>query len=161
MPAALPRTGATLVICPVAAVIQWVGEIDKYVERGKARVLVYHGPKRGLGKYDFREYDFILTTYSTMEGDYRRNVMPPKVECEFCGKKFNEKRMTVHLLYYCGPEARRTEAQAKQEKKKKDVPKKMEELDGDDEQEEEDLKGKGMGRKRGLRRRRVSWRSRQ
>ncbi|KAJ6793850.1 DNA repair protein RAD16-like [Iris pallida] len=149
---ALPRTGATLVICPVVAVIQWAGEIDKHVEKGKARVLVYHGPKRGLGRYDFRDYDFVLTTYSTIEGDYRRNVMPPKEECEFCGKKFNEKRMKVHLLYYCGPEARRTEAQAKQEKKRKDVPKKIEELDDDDDNDDEDRKGqgKGKGKKKGV-----------
>src|SRR4051812_27332151 len=28
------RTGATLVICPVVVVIQWVGEIERYTARG-------------------------------------------------------------------------------------------------------------------------------
>lgn len=115
----LPRTGATLVICPVVAVIQWVGEIERYTEKGCARVLVYHGPKRAKSDYDFTNYDFVITTYQTIEYDYRRNIMPEGKECMYCGKKYSAKSMKIHLRYHCGPNARKTAAQAKQDKKKK------------------------------------------
>ncbi|XP_020093229.1 DNA repair protein RAD16 isoform X1 [Ananas comosus] len=115
----LPRTKCTLVICPVVAVIQWVGEIERYTEKGSARVLVYHGAKRSHTYGDFSDYDFVLTTYSTIESDYRKYVMPPKEKCEYCGKKFNSNKMRIHLKYYCGPFARKTEKQSKQVSKKK------------------------------------------
>lgn len=115
----MPSTGATLVICPVVAVIQWVGEIERFTEKGSARVLVYHGPKRAQLDYDFTKYDFVITTYQTIEYDYRKNVMPEGKECRYCGKKYSVKSMKIHLKYYCGPNAKKTAAQAKQYKKKK------------------------------------------
>ncbi|KAJ3705333.1 hypothetical protein LUZ61_009038 [Rhynchospora tenuis] len=110
---------STLVVCPVVAVIQWAGEIEKHTEKGKVRVLVYHGAKRDKCEVDFRQYDFVLTTYSTIESDYRKYILPPKEKCEYCGRGFvSTNKLYTHQRYYCGPDARKTEKQAKQETKK-------------------------------------------
>ena len=117
-----PAVRCTLVICPVVALIQWVGEIEKYTRKGSAKVLVYHGAKRATVNHDFNDYDFVLTTYSTIEGDYRKYVMPPKEPCRYCGELFRPNRLKVHQRYYCGPYAKKTENQAKQLKKVKKSP---------------------------------------
>ncbi|KAJ1291065.1 hypothetical protein BS78_02G291200 [Paspalum vaginatum] len=112
------QVGCTLVVCPVVAVIQWTEEIERHTASGSVRVLIYHGAKRVAQKFDFDSYDFVITTYSTIEADYRKHIMPPKIRCEFCEKLFYPNKMKVHLKYYCGPDAQRTEAQAKQQSKK-------------------------------------------
>ncbi|XP_072958069.1 DNA repair protein RAD16 [Typha angustifolia] len=115
----LPRTKCTLVVCPVVAVIQWVGEIERHTQKGSVKVLVFHGAKRLNANYNFNDYDFVLTTYSTIESDYRKNILPPKKMCQYCQKKFYPPQMRVHLKYYCGPSAMKTDKQAKQVSKKK------------------------------------------
>lgn len=105
-------------ICPVVAVIQWAQEIERHTAKGSARVLLYYGARRGSQKYDFDTYDFVVTTYSTIEADYRKHIMPLKIRCEYCDKLFYPNKMKVHLTYYCGPDALRTEKQAKQMSKK-------------------------------------------
>uniref|UniRef100_A0A0E0LL70 Uncharacterized protein n=1 Tax=Oryza punctata TaxID=4537 RepID=A0A0E0LL70_ORYPU len=105
------------------------------------RVLVYHGGRRGAQKYDFNKYDFVITTYSTIEADYRKHIMPPKIRCCYCDKLFYPNKLKVHLRYYCGPDAQRTEKQAKQESRKwgskkgtwkRRVQKKKNDSDGED-----------------------------
>lgn len=113
----LPGIKATLVICPLVAVIQWVGEIDRFTGKGTNKVLVYHGANRGKSHHQFSEYDFIITTYSIVEAEYRKHVMHPKERCEWCGKLLNEKKMAVHLKYFCGPNAQKTDKQSKQQSK--------------------------------------------
>ncbi|OEL34554.1 ATP-dependent helicase rhp16 [Dichanthelium oligosanthes] len=112
------QVGCTLVVCPVVAVIQWAEEIERHTASGSVRVLIYHGAKRGAQKFDFNSYDFIVTTYSTIEADYRKHIMPPKIRCEYCDKLFYPNKLKVHLKYFCGPDAVRTEKQAKQQSKK-------------------------------------------
>ncbi|CAN6199154.1 unnamed protein product [Urochloa humidicola] len=112
------RVGCTLVVCPVVAVIQWAEEIERHTASGSVRVLVYHGAKRGTQKLDFNKYDFVITTYSTIEADYRKHIMQPKIRCQYCDKLFYPNKMKVHLKYFCGPDAVRTEKQAKQQSKK-------------------------------------------
>ncbi|KAH9793254.1 Helicase protein with RING/U-box domain-containing protein [Citrus sinensis] len=109
---------ATLVICPVAAVTQWVSEINRFTSVGSTKVLIYHGSNRERSAKQFSEFDFVITTYSIIEADYRKHVMPPKQKCQYCGKSFYQKKLVVHLKYFCGPSAVRTEKQSKQEKKK-------------------------------------------
>lgn len=113
----LPGIKATLVICPLVAVIQWVGEIDRFTGKGTNKVLVYHGANRGKSHHQFSEYDFIITTYSIVEAEYRKNVMRPKERCEWCGKLLNEQKMKIHLKYFCGPDAQKTDKQSKQQSK--------------------------------------------
>lgn len=117
----LPEIKATLVICPLVAVIQWVNEIDRFTSKGSNKVLVYHGANRGKTLHEFSEYDFIITTYSIVESEYRKNVMPPKQKCQWCGKLYYEHKMAIHLKYFCGPDAIRTSKQSKQRRKGKNV----------------------------------------
>ncbi|KAK6242877.1 hypothetical protein QUC31_013382 [Theobroma cacao] len=114
----LPMIRGTLVICPVVAVSQWVSEIDRFTSRGSTKVLVYHGTNRGKNIKQFLDYDFVITTYSIVEAEYRKYMMPPKEKCPYCGKSFYQKKLSVHLKYYCGPDAVKTEKQSKQERKK-------------------------------------------
>ncbi|KAF3443660.1 hypothetical protein FNV43_RR13350 [Rhamnella rubrinervis] len=113
----LPSINGTLVICPVVAVTQWVGEIEKFTSKGSTKVLVYHGPNREKSSKQLSKYDFVITTYSTIEADYRKCIMPPKMKCPYCGRLYHEKRLSTHMKYYCGPDARKTEKQSKQQKK--------------------------------------------
>ncbi|CAL9778685.1 unnamed protein product [Musa acuminata subsp. burmannicoides] len=115
----LPEIKCTLVICPVVAVIQWVGEIDRYTEKGSTKVLVYHGAKRDKINSNFDDYDFVITTYSTIECEFRKYMMPPKVTCQWCSKMLYPNKLRIHLKYYCGPDASKTEKQSKQVSKKK------------------------------------------
>lgn len=108
----------TLVICPVVAVSQWVSEIDRFTSRGSTKVLVYHGANRGKYMKQLLDYDFVITTYSIVEAEYRKYMMPSKEKCPYCGKSFHQKKLSVHLKYYCGPDAVKTEKQSKQERKK-------------------------------------------
>ncbi|KAJ6680462.1 hypothetical protein OIU79_020045 [Salix purpurea] len=114
---------ATLVVCPVVAVTQWVSEIDRYTTKGSTKVLVYHGANREKSSKLFHDYDFVITTYSIIESEFRKYMMPPKKKCVHCGNSFYEKKHIVHLKYFCGPDANRTAKQSKQAKKKqKTVP---------------------------------------
>ncbi|WMV38366.1 hypothetical protein MTR67_031751 [Solanum verrucosum] len=71
----LPEVKGTLVICPVVALIQWVNEIDRFTTIGSNKVLIYHGANREKDINRFAEYDFVITTYSTVETEYRKNIM--------------------------------------------------------------------------------------
>ncbi|XP_021893748.1 DNA repair protein RAD16-like [Carica papaya] len=108
----------TLVICPVVAVTQWVSEIERFTSRGSTKVLVYHGANRGKSSRQFTDYDFVITTYSIVENEYRKYMMPPKDRCPYCGNQYQRKRLSFHLRYFCGPTAIRTLNQSKQMKKK-------------------------------------------
>lgn len=108
---------ATLVICPVVAIIQWRGEIARYTAPGSLKVVVYHGNKRATDVKELEEADVVLTTYSTIESEYRRTMLPSKVTCDYCGQRFYPERLKVHLRFFCGPNAMKSEALAKQQKK--------------------------------------------
>lgn len=87
---------ATLVVCPVVALIQWRQEIARFTAPGSVKVVVYHGAKRGqlvgagagvraaaakagrgaaaamTGLEALTEADVVLTTYSVIENEFRR-----------------------------------------------------------------------------------------
>lgn len=91
------NNGCTLVICPLVALIQWEGEIERHTREGSVKVLAFHGAKRNKGDVDFGRYDFVLTTYGTVETEYRKHVMPPKETCENCGRTFADaKKLAAH-----------------------------------------------------------------
>lgn len=117
----LPAIKGTLVICPLVAAMQWVSEIDRFTSKGSNKVLVYHGSNRGKMNYQFSEYDFVITTYSIVEAEFRKNVMPPKQKCQWCGKFLYEEKMVFHLRYFCGPDSIRTTKQSKQRKKRSEL----------------------------------------
>lgn len=113
----LPPIKGTLVICPLVAVMQWVREIDRFTSKGSTKVLVYHGANRAKNHYQFSQYDFVITTYATIEAEFRKYVLPPKDKCQYCGKLFYGNKLKIHLKYMCGPGAVRTTKQAKQQRK--------------------------------------------
>ncbi|CAI6010374.1 unnamed protein product [Closterium sp. NIES-65] len=108
---------ATLVICPLIAVLQWRQEIARFTRPDSVKVLVYHGPKRAISVKDLEEYDVVLTTFSIVEAEMRAAVFPSKVPCQWCQKMFFPDRLEIHQKYFCGPNAKRTAKQAKQQKK--------------------------------------------
>lgn len=113
------RAGAragTLVVCPVIALNQWKSEIEKFTENDTLTVGIYHGPKRSkeMPMEMMSKYDVLLTTYQVLEQDFRKMMSPNKVACPNCGGKFKVDKLRVHLKYFCGESAQRTEAQARQ-----------------------------------------------
>ncbi|KAG9157764.1 hypothetical protein Leryth_017846 [Lithospermum erythrorhizon] len=117
----LPAIQATLVICPLVAVMQWVNEIDRFTSKGSNQVLVYHGSSRSKKNHQFSEYDFVITTYSIVESEYRRSIMPPKQKCQWCRKLLHEEKMVFRLRYFCGPDAIRITKQSEQHKKSSEI----------------------------------------
>lgn len=71
--------GATLVICPVVALSQWRAELARHTAPGSLRVLVYHGASRGFSAAELSAFDVVLTTYSTLEVEFRKMLAPTKV----------------------------------------------------------------------------------
>eukprot|EP00929_Paragymnodinium_shiwhaense_P110400 TRINITY_DN7739_c0_g2_i1.p1 TRINITY_DN7739_c0_g2~~TRINITY_DN7739_c0_g2_i1.p1 ORF type:complete len:1202 (+),score=339.40 TRINITY_DN7739_c0_g2_i1:57-3662(+) len=114
---ASPNRGPTLVVTPAAAMLQWHNEIKRFCEPGTLDVELYYGFDRGRISFEGRANLVVLTTYQTLEADYRKEVNKTKVACEWCGRMFLPEKLQYHLKYYCGPEAERTEKQQKQEKK--------------------------------------------
>ncbi|KAH0650635.1 hypothetical protein KY284_030547 [Solanum tuberosum] len=66
----LPVVKGTLVVCPVIAAMQWFREIERCTTRGSNKTFVYHGAKMEKCMNKLEEYDFVITTYPTIEADY-------------------------------------------------------------------------------------------
>lgn len=111
--------GGTLVICPVIAISQWKAEIEKFTEGDTLTVGTYHGPNRAseMPLELLCKYDVVLTTYQVIESDFRKMTSPNKVKCPNCGAKYKVDKLRVHLKYFCGDGAQRTEAQARQRRR--------------------------------------------
>lgn len=53
-----------------------------YTKPNPQKVVVYHGARRGeLTRAALEGADVVLTTYSALEADFRRTMMPAKVAC--------------------------------------------------------------------------------
>ncbi|KAK9151700.1 hypothetical protein Syun_010009 [Stephania yunnanensis] len=74
----LPELKCTLVVCPIGAITQWKNEIAKYTREESTKVLIYHGSNRRQNLAQFSDYDFVLTTYSTVGVEYKKHVMALK-----------------------------------------------------------------------------------
>lgn len=66
------------------------------------QVVIYHGNKREASVEELSQADVVLTTYSIVENEFRKNCLPDKVPCSYCNKKFFPDRLKVHLRY-CFP----------------------------------------------------------
>ncbi|KAH0653505.1 hypothetical protein KY289_031183 [Solanum tuberosum] len=88
----IPTVKGTLVVCPVIGVMQWFREIERCTTKGSNKTLVYHGANREKCTYKLEEYDFVITTYYTIEADYRtkkskhnsKNSKPRPVLVKMC-----------------------------------------------------------------------------
>lgn len=61
------------------------------------QVVVYHGAKRATTSAELASADVVLTTYSIIESEHRRHMMPGKVACRYCNHKFYADRLRLHL----------------------------------------------------------------
>ncbi len=62
-------------------------------------MVVYHGNKRASSAEELENADVVLTTYSIVEGEFRRHTQPNKATCTYCNKKYYPDRLKVHLRY--------------------------------------------------------------
>lgn len=118
---ARPLRGPCLVVCPMAAVNQWVSEIKRFTAQGSLRTLVYHGASKANMTSQFKKVDVVITTYQTLETEYRRETNKMRLPCKYCGKLFMPEKLAFHQKYFCGPDATRTAKQQMTEKKWKDA----------------------------------------
>ncbi|GFE53462.1 DNA repair protein [Babesia ovis] len=113
--------GGTLIVSPLAALLQWYNEIKSKVDEGYLSVLLYHGPHRKDLVDVINNYDVVLTTYSIVETEFRKVQNKNKVTCQYCGRMYLQKTLILHQKYFCGPFAQRTMKQSLSERKR-DVP---------------------------------------
>ena len=106
--------GGTLVVCPLIALHQWKSEIEKFTEENALTVGLYYGADRESKQSLLCKYDVVLTTYQILESDFRKMTSPNKVRCPNCKRMFRSDKLIVHLKYFCGETAQRTEAQSRQ-----------------------------------------------
>ncbi|KAK6784944.1 hypothetical protein RDI58_018399 [Solanum bulbocastanum] len=67
----LPTVKGTLIVCPVIGALQWFREIERCTTKDSNKTLLYHGTNRGKFTHNLEDYDFVITTYSTIQADYR------------------------------------------------------------------------------------------
>mmetsp|Transcript_28795 Transcript_28795/g.66965 ORF Transcript_28795/g.66965 Transcript_28795/m.66965 type:complete len:1122 (-) Transcript_28795:125-3490(-) len=106
--------GPNLVICPAAAMLQWRNEVTRFVEPGALGVELYYGHERKGQDFNDKGNIVVLTTYQTLEADYRHEVNKYKVKCEWCDRLFLPEKLKFHQKYFCGPDAERTDKQKQQ-----------------------------------------------
>jgi DNA repair protein RAD16 len=109
--------GGTLVVCPVVAVMQWKSEIERFVEPNRVSVYIHHGAKRDDLPSRIASHDIVLTTYSIIENEVRKTLGWSKVACKYCKKKYLPEKLVTHNKYFCGPNAKKTLKQDKQQRK--------------------------------------------
>lgn len=98
--------GATLVVAPLAAVLQWKQEIERFSKPQSLTVILYHGSCREALLRCIHKYDVVITTYSIVESDYRRVINTHKVVCKVCFAlrchgAYVPKQPCKVLLYQC------------------------------------------------------------
>ncbi|CAA9991305.1 DNA repair protein rhp16, putative [Plasmodium knowlesi strain H] len=113
--------GQTLIIAPIAAVMQWKSEIEKFIEGDILKVYVYHGSVKKVSFEELQKYDIIITSYAMVEVHFRKIINKYKVPCEYCGRLYLPNTLVLHKKYFCGPDAVRTEKLKKRKKKNKDT----------------------------------------
>jgi DNA repair protein RAD16 len=106
----------TLVVCPVSSMLQWEDEIRRHVSVGTLNVYICEKSKK-IVPHEFETADVVLTTYAMLELSWRGLINEGKIPCEYCGQLFLPRKLRVHNKYYCGPKAKMTVRQQKQERR--------------------------------------------
>ena len=89
------RVGTTLIVVPFSSVTQWFNEIETFAP--SLKVLVYHTSSK-VAVSQLNCYDIVITTYQTLECNYRMQVKP-KVCC--CDKYYTPAQLAVHQQLNC------------------------------------------------------------
>ncbi|KIV97015.1 hypothetical protein PV10_00822 [Exophiala mesophila] len=91
----------SLIVAPVALLLQWQREFEKMVKPShRLKILIYHGASRNVAWADLKSYDVVLTTYGTLVTECKRLVAwheklkmvpdavpTPAEECSILGDK--------------------------------------------------------------------------
>eukprot|EP01062_Namystynia_karyoxenos_P006440 TRINITY_DN12253_c0_g3_i1.p1 TRINITY_DN12253_c0_g3~~TRINITY_DN12253_c0_g3_i1.p1 ORF type:complete len:1155 (+),score=498.32 TRINITY_DN12253_c0_g3_i1:72-3536(+) len=123
-PAQRRQRGATLIVAPASAMLQWEDELGRFVTApSPLRVSVYHGSRKRDGRSleSLTAEHVVLTTYGTLEQEFRKVIEAAKVPCQYCGRGFLYRTLQVHLRYFCGPDAERSAKLALRERKQKET----------------------------------------
>lgn len=71
------RTAATLVVCAVSLVGQWIDEArSKLAGSDTLRIQMYHGSNRVKNAAKLAEFDLVVTTYQTLGSDFSTGKSP-------------------------------------------------------------------------------------
>uniref|UniRef100_A0A6P7GUY4 Transcription termination factor 2 n=1 Tax=Diabrotica virgifera virgifera TaxID=50390 RepID=A0A6P7GUY4_DIAVI len=65
--------GGTLIVCPASLLNQWSRELEVRTTRGLASCEIYHGPRREKKAKRLAKYDMVVTTYSIIKNECRKN----------------------------------------------------------------------------------------
>ena len=88
VPAGMLRSSATLVVCAVSLVGQWMAEAQSKLDKGPAgtslRIVMYHGQNRIKDvKKLANDYDVVVTTYQTLGADFSHAGGKANPNCSF------------------------------------------------------------------------------
>ena len=65
----------SLIVAPVALLLQWQREFEKMVRPShRLNILIFHGASRNVAWADLKKYDVVLTTYGTLVTECKRLV---------------------------------------------------------------------------------------
>lgn len=73
-PGALRPSRATVVVCPVTIVAQWIQMVERFLVRPTAEVVLYHGSRKTSDVDVLENAEIILTTYETLSKEYQKKV---------------------------------------------------------------------------------------
>ncbi|GBF65306.1 DNA repair protein [Trichophyton mentagrophytes] len=65
----LIKAKTTLLVSPLSAVGNWVGQIKEHIKDGALSYYVFHGPNRTEDPKELARYDIVITTYTTILSD--------------------------------------------------------------------------------------------
>ncbi|XP_015159086.1 ATP-dependent helicase rhp16-like [Solanum tuberosum] len=91
----LPTVKGTPVVCPLIGEMEWVRKIERCTTKGSNKTLFYHGTNREKCMFKLEEYDFVITTYSTIQADYK-----PKKTKKNCsvGEDVSKRKSVLHSV---------------------------------------------------------------
>ncbi|KAJ2850406.1 hypothetical protein J3B02_003674, partial [Coemansia erecta] len=64
--------GATLIVCPVSTIGNWIDQVLSHVRSQSLRVYAYHGSSRVRNPKKLCQYDIVLTTYNVVQSEFNK-----------------------------------------------------------------------------------------
>ncbi|KAH8705169.1 putative SNF2 family helicase/ATPase [Talaromyces proteolyticus] len=65
------NTRTTLLVCPLSTVSNWVSQVKGHLKEDAVSFYVFHGSSRTTNIDELRQYDLVITTYSTILSEIR------------------------------------------------------------------------------------------